>query len=120
MSRPIHQAVSFGRDQHVADAGEIGDAMTLHSRTDGPHRPLLAALHQRTVAVQLALREGEATSDKTVIGRGVYEHDSELGNILRIELPSEVGCHFVIVESSWDGQVESGERFGCEFLIRIG
>jgi len=119
MSRPLHQAVSFGRDQRVATAGEMGDSMTLHSRTDRPHRPLLSVLHQRTIAVRFTLQDGDKTGDKTVVGRGVYEHDPELGNILRIDLPSQAGCHFLIVESAWDGQIESGEQLGCDFLIRL-
>ena len=89
--------------------------MASHNRTDSPHGPSLAGMHRRTVAIELAL----GGRQQVLMGRGVYERDSELGGVLRIELPADAGCEFVLVENSWSGEVQPGESHGCDFLIRI-
>jgi hypothetical protein len=75
----------------------------------------LSTLHQRTVAVQFAL----SGRQQTVIGRGVYERDPELGNHLRIDCPEDVGCDFVIQESSYSGLIQPGDGVRYDFLIRL-
>jgi len=75
----------------------------------------LATLHQRTVALQLKL----AGQPQTVIGRGVYERDPELGNFLRIDCPDDVGCDFVIQEASYSGDIQEGDGVRYDFLIRL-
>lgn len=75
----------------------------------------LAALHQRTIAVQLLL----SGRRQLLKGRGVYEDDAQLGSILRIEFPAEATCQFVLCEQSWYGEIASGENVGCDFLIRL-
>ena len=75
----------------------------------------LSAVHERTVAVQLTILGHE----QLLRGKGIYERDPELGNVLRIELGGEPGSEIVLVESTWKGEVVTGESFGCDFLIRI-
>ena len=78
-------------------------------------KPALAALNDRSVALQFLC----AGREVLVVGRGAYEPHSELGPVLRIELPEGAGCEVLIAEDSWTGQVLSGESFGCDFLIRL-
>jgi len=116
MSKSIHQAVPLQRAEQAADSRGLDTSMPLHNRTDAPHSARsLSALHQRTVALQLSL----GGRDQTLRGHGVYERDPDLGSVLRIELPADAGCEFVIVEDSWSGEIESGNDLGCDFLIRL-
>jgi len=73
----------------------------------------LAALHQRTVALQFSLPGRQ----QLLKGRGLYEHDSQLGSILRIEFPADANCEFVICEDSWHGEILPGDEVACDFLI---
>jgi hypothetical protein len=73
----------------------------------------LAALHQRTVAIQLTLPGRQ----QLLRGRGVYELDSQLGRILRIEFPTDASCEFVLCEESWHGEILPGDQVACDFLI---
>jgi hypothetical protein len=75
----------------------------------------LSAVHQRTVAVQLTILGRE----EILRGTGIYERDPDLGNVLRIELGGEPGSEILLVESTWKGEVTTGESVGCDFLIRI-
>jgi hypothetical protein len=52
------------------------------------------------------------------MGRGVYEYDPNLGQILRIDLPSG-GPQFVLAEDTWNGEILPGHSTGCDFLIRL-
>jgi len=96
----------------------LGDASPMHSPEPdarGEFPSSLAALDQRTVAVQLTVSGAE----KTLLGRGHYERDEELGNLLRIEFPPEVDCEFLIVEDRWQGRIAPGQSLACDFLIRL-
>jgi len=122
MSNPLPQTAPSQHARRAAEkngseasGGGSGTPMNLYQRSDLPHRPSLAGMHQRTVAVELAL----GGRPQILVGRGVYERDPELGGILRIELPADAGCEFVLVENSWDGEVQPGEAHGCDFLVRI-
>ncbi len=94
---------------------ELG-ALIPNDRTDDSN-PLycLSALHQRTVALQLSV-DGR---DCLVLGRGVSEQDPEFGRVLRIECPLDDYCEFLICEESWNGEIQTGEAQGCDFLIRL-
>ena len=48
------------------------------------------------------------------------EQDPKLGSIVRIECPPDARCEFLIIETSWNGEIQSGEAHGCDFLIRVG
>jgi|tagenome__1003787_1003787.scaffolds.fasta_scaffold16538426_1 hypothetical protein len=75
----------------------------------------LSAVHQRTVAIKLTILGQE----QVLHGKGFYEVDPELGNVLRIELKGEPGSEIVLVESTWQGEVLTGKSVGAEFLIRV-
>ena len=75
----------------------------------------LSAVHERTVAVQLTILGQE----QILQGRGIYEHDPDMGSVLRIELEGEPGSEIVLVESTWQGEVVTGESVGRDFLIRV-
>ena len=75
----------------------------------------LSAVHERTVAIQLTIL-GE---EQVLHGKGFYEADADLGNVLRIELKGEPGSEIVLVESTWQGEVVTGKSVGTDFLIRV-
>jgi hypothetical protein len=75
----------------------------------------LAAVHQRTVAVELIL----LGQKQLLKGRGVYDRDPDLGNVLRIQFPADTDFEIVLAEGNWDGDIASGETLGCDFLIRL-
>jgi hypothetical protein len=75
----------------------------------------LSAVHERTVAVQLTILGQE----QILQGRGIYGHDPDMGSVLRIELEGEPGSEIVLVESTWQGEVVTGESVGRDFLIRV-
>jgi len=76
----------------------------------------LSALHRRTIAVHVAL-PGRA---ETLLGRGIYEFDADLGTVLRIELlAADADSELTLLEGAWNGQILSGETHGCDFLIQL-
>ena len=75
----------------------------------------LSALHRRTIAVHVALPERA----ETLLGRGIYEFDADLGTVLRIELLADAASELTLVEGAWNGQILSGEAHGCDFLIHL-
>src|SRR5436190_15322799 len=105
MSKTLRPLATSQRAEPGADSGQSDTSMASHNRTDSPHGPSLAGMHRRTVAIELAL----GGRQQVLMGRGVYERDSELGGVLRIELPTDAGCEFVLVENSWSGEVQPGE-----------
>jgi hypothetical protein len=76
----------------------------------------LASLHGRTVAIQFVA----AGQERIVKGRGTYERDPELGQVLRISFSSRDDGELVIVEQTWKGQVLDGQEVGCDYLFRLG
>jgi hypothetical protein len=75
----------------------------------------LSSLHHRSIAIQLVVLGCE----QVFMGHGVYDQDSELGRVLRIELAVDAGYEFLIRENSWSGKIQSGRSLGCDFLIRL-
>jgi hypothetical protein len=75
----------------------------------------LRILHQRTVAVRLAI-QGE---NQLLKGRALYGRDPRLGTVLRVVLPRKVGVEFVLAEREWKGEVLPGDSTGCDYLIRL-
>ena len=74
----------------------------------------LAHLHRRSVAVRFEAQGQE----RLLRGEGVWELDSQLGAILRIQFVEhpEDG-EFLLLEDKWRGDIESGAAAGCDFLI---
>jgi hypothetical protein len=75
----------------------------------------LAALDRKSVAVELVVRG----TDRLLLGRGEYEHDVEQGSRLRIRSSGHSGCDLELVEDLWKGKILRGQRYGCDFLLRI-
>ena len=92
--------------------------MVQPEKTEGTpsDRLTLSALHQRTIAVQLSVMG----RDRLLFGRGVYERDRNLGNVLRVQFPSDADCEIVLAEDTWSGEILPGEAAGCDYLIRLG
>jgi len=83
---------------------------------DRPPRGSLALLDGRSIAVRFHV-QGE---ERLLAGKGSFESDRELGAILRIKFPANPeGGEFLLCESRWTGEIESGDEVGCDFLIRL-
>ena len=53
-------------------------------------------------------------------GQGSLEHDPVLGDVLRIHFPGhEDDGELLLVEEIWQGEIESGDSVGCDFLVRL-
>lgn len=57
-------------------------------------------------------------TERVVTGTARYENDPQLGAVLRIVIDGEDRSEFLIAESEWEGEITSGEPFGCEFCFR--
>jgi hypothetical protein len=76
----------------------------------------LRQLDQRTIAVELTV-QGQKGIFK---GLGEFESDGKVGPALRIKVAHPLGDFEVLLkESQWDGQIESGEQFGCDFALSM-
>jgi hypothetical protein len=77
-------------------------------------------LHQldgRTIAIEI-----NALNRRPIVLRGVgsFELAGDFGPALRVEIPDSDGAfEIVLKECEWDGRVESGERFDCEFALQL-
>jgi hypothetical protein len=75
----------------------------------------LAALHQKSVAVELVIRG----TDRLLFGRGSYEPDPARGSRLKIRSTANIGCEIELEERAWNGAILPGCLYGCDFLLRI-
>ena len=75
----------------------------------------LAALHGRSIAVRVSV----LGQDRLLKGRGAYELDADLGQVLRIESPSPEDGELILAEDDFSGAIGCGEALGCEFLIYL-
>ena len=98
----VDPAAALPTKSHVAQSGS-------------PARVPLSALHERKVAVHCSILGRE----ETVVGRGTYERDSDLGPVLRIDVPGDEHLEFTLAEQSWDGEVVAGGGPEWDFLIRL-
>src|SRR5690242_14700720 len=74
----------------------------------------LSSRGPHSVVVRVAI-QGE---ERLLIGQGTFEHDSDLGSVLRVCLHSATGCEELLIsESTWLGKPESGDALGCDYLI---
>ena len=85
------------------------------AQTVGITRISLSALDQRAVAVCCRIRGRE----ETLLGKGTYEQDPNLGPVLRIDSPEHPELQFTIAERSWDGEIFVGGGPAWDFLIRL-
>jgi hypothetical protein len=82
---------------------------------EGTVRVAFAELHGRLVAVHCSILGRE----ETVIGRGVYEQDADLGPVLRVDTPTSEHFQFTFAERTWDGEIVAGNNREWDFLIRL-
>jgi hypothetical protein len=116
MSKPAYQAKLANSSRPGTEADSRGAPARDDFFSPGYEcPPPLSALDGRTIAVQIQILGRE----QTLLGRGTYTSNSELGNVLTIQLPSSAACEIVLVEGSWTGEVLSGELHGCDFLVRL-
>jgi hypothetical protein len=77
----------------------------------------LRQLDRRTIAIEI-----NALNRRPIVLRGVgnFELDGDFGTALRVEISDSDGVFEVVLkECEWDGRVESGERFDCEFALQL-
>jgi len=72
-------------------------------------------LHRKSIAVELMVRGGE----QLLLGWGRYECDPEQGSRLTIKCSCTSGYELELHEPSWKGKILSGQRYGCDFFLRI-
>ena len=76
----------------------------------------LHALDQRKIAVHLVIDGRE----RVVRGKGTYGPDAKLGSVLRIDCADANGGFEVLIrESEWNGDIQPGVAFGCDYVVRL-
>ena len=80
------------------------------------HNHRLQQLDGRTIAIEL-----QSLNRQTILrGVGRFERTGEFGPALRVEIAESTGAFAIVLkEREWDGQIESGERFDCEFALHL-
>ena len=76
----------------------------------------LQQLHNCTVAIELSVQ-----NRRTILrGRGRFEPAGEFGPVLRVGVADEAGDFEILLkEREWDGRIETGERFECDFAVQL-
>jgi hypothetical protein len=76
----------------------------------------LRHLDQRTVALEISI----ASRTRVVKGVGEFEKVGEFGPALRVRVTDPAGnFEIVLKEREWSGQITTGERFSCDFAVRL-
>ncbi len=76
----------------------------------------LRKLNHRKVAVRLVVGDCE----RLVRGTGTFELDSQLGGMLRIDCADSSGSFEMLLrENDWNGEINSGEAFGCDYVVHL-
>jgi hypothetical protein len=76
----------------------------------------LRKLDRRTIAIELAVRDQKSIFK----GVGHFDNDGKGGSVLRVEISHPQGNFAIQIRANeWEGQIDSGEEFGCEFLLRL-
>jgi hypothetical protein len=99
----------------VTPAPPASSSQPVAGAASGVTRIPLSALNQRTVAVCCRIMGRE----QTLLGRGVYEQDAELGPVLRIDSPEHGDFQLTFAEKSWNGEIFVGGGRDWDFLIRL-
>jgi hypothetical protein len=78
--------------------------------------PRLRQLNNRTVAVELTI-----LNRRTILrGMGRFEADGEFGPALHVAVSDASGEYeFIVKEQEWDGRIQPGERFECDFALQL-
>ena len=75
----------------------------------------LAALHRKSVAVEVVVKG----CVRLLFGRGKYESDPDQGSRLTIKSSCSAGYELELHEPSWNGTIQPGKSYGCDYLLRI-
>jgi hypothetical protein len=78
-------------------------------------RASLSQAHGRTIAIGLTSGGGQ----RILRGRGFYEADPDLGQVLRIRFVGSEDGEVLISEENFSGELLPGETVGCDYLIRL-
>ena len=77
----------------------------------------LSAYNGLRVAIVLSC-QGQA---QAFCGPAEYGTDDALGNVLRIRVDEphddQGGAELILSEREWDGEIRSGEQYGCDFCF---
>jgi len=76
----------------------------------------LRKLDKRTIAIVLAVRD-----QKSILkGVGHFEDDGKKGAALRVEVSHLHGRFAIQLRANeWEGEIESGEQFGCDYVLHL-
>jgi len=76
----------------------------------------LRKLDKRTIAIVLAVRD-----QKSILkGVGYFDEQGKKGPALRVETAHPLGKFAILLRADeWDGEIESGQPFGCEYLLQL-
>jgi hypothetical protein len=76
----------------------------------------LQQLDKRTVAIELSVQ-----NRRTILkGMGRFEPAGEFGPVLRVGVADPAGDFEILLkEREWDGRIESGERFECDYAVQL-
>jgi len=76
----------------------------------------LRKLDKRTIAIELAVRDQKSIFK----GVGHFDGHGKSGPVLRVEISHPLGNFAIQLRANeWKGQVDSGEQFGCDFLLHL-
>jgi hypothetical protein len=74
----------------------------------------LRQLDQRTIAIELTVQGQKGMLN----GIGQFDANWKVGPALRVKVSHPAGdFEIVLKESQWNGRIESGEQFGCDFAV---
>ena len=76
----------------------------------------LQQLNNRTIAIELSVQ-----NRRTVLrGIGHFEPAGEFGPVLRVGVSDPAGDFEILLkEREWDGRIESGARYECDFAVQL-
>jgi hypothetical protein len=76
----------------------------------------LRKLDKRSIAIELTVRDQKSVFK----GVGHFDDHGKNGPALRVEIQHPLGNFAIQLRTNeWQGEIESGEQFGCEFLLHL-
>ena len=76
----------------------------------------LRSLDGKKIAIHLVVNGKE----RFVQGEGAFGLDARLGGVLRVHCTAiDEDFELLICENEWQGEIKSGEAFGCDYVLRL-
>src|SRR5690348_11111709 len=76
----------------------------------------LRSLDGKKIAIHLVV----SGKERLVQGVGAFGLDSRLGGVLRVHCTAiDEEFELLICENEWQGEIKSGEAFGCDYVLRL-